>query len=75
MLLPNLIPRPHSQACFYLPFAFTMIHGNGRPVKKRGRPGSIYHMSGREVDVRREGPIFKYVRTKLESEFLTGQDE
>ena len=24
-------------------------------------------MSGREVDVGREGPIYKYVRTKLES--------
>ena len=39
-------------------------------------------MSGHEVDVGRwgggggeEGPIFKYVGTKLESEFLTGQDE
>ena len=30
---------------------------------------------GREVDVGGEGPIFKYKRTKLESEFLTGQDE
>ena len=30
---------------------------------------------GREVDVGGEGPIFKYIRTKLESEFLTGQDE
>ena len=28
-------------------------------------------MSGREVDVGGEGPIFKYARTKLESEFLT----
>ena len=32
-------------------------------------------MSGREVDVEREGPIFKYIHTKLESEFLAGQDE
>ena len=32
-------------------------------------------MSGRKVDVGREGPIFKYVRTKLESEFLTCQDK
>ena len=32
-------------------------------------------MSGREVDVGGEGPIFKLTRTKLESEFLTGQDE
>ena len=29
-------------------------------------------MSGRKVDVWGEGPIFKYIRTKLESEFLTG---
>ena len=31
-------------------------------------------MSGREVDVGGEGPIFKYIRTKLESDFLTGLD-
>ena len=67
--------------CFFLTsfpglfFAFTIIHGNGRPAKKWGRPESIYHVSGREVDVRREGLIFKYICTKLESEFLTGQDE
>ena len=30
-------------------------------------------MSGCKVDVRREGPIFKYIRTKLESKFLSGQ--
>ena len=32
---------------------------------------------GREVDVGGEGPIFKYIyiRTKLESEFLIGEDE
>ena len=67
MLLPSLIARP----------VFT-VYNNTREWKtgkKRGRPGSIYHVSGREVDVRREGPIFKYVRTKLESEFFTGQDE
>ena len=32
-------------------------------------------MSGREVDLGGEGPIFKYTRTKLESEFLTSQDK
>ena len=32
-------------------------------------------MSGREVDIGREGPIFKYISTKLESEFFTGQDK
>ena len=30
-------------------------------------------MSGHEVDVGGEGPMFKYIRTKLESEFLTGE--
>ena len=39
-----------------------------------GRPRSIHHVSGREVDVGEEGPIFKNMCTKLESEFLTGQD-
>ena len=59
---------------FYLPFVFIIIHRSGRPAK---RPGSINHVSGRKVDIRGEGPIFclKYVHTKLESEFLTGQDE
>ena len=60
---------------FYLPFAFTIIHESGRPAKTWGRPGSIHHVSGREVDVGGEEPIFKYIRTKLESEFLTAQDE
>ena len=55
---------------FYLPFAFTTIHG-----EKWGRPGSIHHVSGHEVDIGGEGPIFKYIRTKVESEFLTGQDK
>ena len=32
-------------------------------------------MSEHEVDVGGEGPIFKYTRTKLESEFLAGQDK
>ena len=32
---------------------------------------TIHHVSGHEVDVGGEGPIFKYVRTKRESEFLT----
>ena len=43
--------------------------------EKQGSPGSIHHMSGHEVDVSGEGPIFKYVCTKLESEFLTSHDE
>ena len=36
---------------FYLPFAFTIIHGGGTP----GRPGSIDHVSGREVGRRGGG--------------------
>ena len=43
--------------------------------EKQGRAGSIHHMSGREVDISWEGPIFKYVCTKDESEFLTSHDE
>jgi len=31
---------------------------------KRGRPGSIHHVSGCGVDVEGEGAIFKYVHTK-----------
>ena len=38
--------------------------------EERGRSGSIHHVSGRTLDVGEEGPIFKYVHTKLESEFL-----
>ena len=51
---------------FYLLFAFAIIHGTN---KKQGRPGSIYHMCGREVDVGGEGPTFKYV-FKLKASFL-----
>ena len=40
-----------------------------------GEAGSIDHVSRHEVDVGEEGPIFKYVRIKLESGFLTSQDE
>ena len=69
---PSLGPRP-------IPFwSSVCVPNNTREWKtseKRGRPGSIHHVSGREVDVGGEGPIFKYIRTKLESEFLTGQDE
>ena len=47
--------------------------------RKMGRPRSIHHVSGHkgghEVDVGKEGPIFKCVRTKLESGFLTSQDK
>ena len=43
-LFPGL---PH----FYLLFVFTIIHGSGRPTTKQGRPGSIHHVSGYEVDI------------------------
>ena len=43
--------------------------------RKTGKPGSIHHVSGHEVDVGGEGAIFKYICTKLESELLTSQDE
>ena len=43
--------------------------------EKQERPDSIHHVSGCELDVGEEGAIFKYVRTKLESEFLTNQNE
>ena len=66
-LVPGL-PR------FDLPFAFTIIRGIGRSTKIKTEKG-IHHVSGREVDVVGEGPIFKYIRSKLESEFLNGQDE
>ena len=72
MITVSLVPRPP----LFLPSI--CIHNNTQERKtgeKRGRPGSIHHVSGREVDVGGEGPIFKYIRTKLESEFLTGQDE
>ena len=68
----SLVPRPPP----FLPSV--CVHNNTREWKtgeKRGRPGSIDHVSGREVDEGGEGPIFKYIRTKLESEFLTVQDE
>ena len=62
-------------SCFYLPFAFTKIHRSGRPAKKRGRPGSIHHMSGCEVDVGGRADIQICIHTKLENDFHTGQDE
>ena len=40
---------------FYLPFVFIIIHRSGRPAK---RPGSINHVSGREVDIRVRGQCF-----------------
>ena len=68
----SLVPRPP----LFLPSV--CVHNNTweqKTSEKRGKPESSHHVSGREVDVGREGPIFKYVHTKLESKFLTGQDE
>ena len=68
----SLVPRPPP----FLPSVG--VHNNTREWKtgkKWGRPGSIHHVSGREVDVGGEGPIFQYILTKLDSEFLTGQGE
>ena len=56
---------------FYLPSVFTIIHGSRRSVKNREGLGAFITW----VDARwsrGEGPLFKYIRTKLESEFLAG---
>ena len=63
----SLVPRPPP---FYLPFAFTIIHGSGRPAKKRGRPGSIHHVSGREVDVGGRGRYSNINVLNLKVSFL-----
>ena len=68
----SLVPRPP------LCLPSVCVHNNTREWKtgeERGRPGSIHHMSGHELDVGGKGPIFKYIRTQLESKFLTDQDE
>ena len=51
-------------------------------AKDRRKTGKAWEHSshewtqgGRKVDVGGEGLIFKYMCTKLESEFLTAQDE
>ena len=69
--------------CIYLPSSLVpwpllflpsiCIQNNTREWKigeKRRRPGNIHNVSGCKVNVGGEGPIFKYVRTKLESNFL-----
>ena len=65
----SLIPKAFPVFSFH--YNSTQERNTG---EKQGRPGSIYHMSRCAVDVGGEGPIFKYIRAKLESEFLTGQD-
>ena len=66
----SLVPRPP----LFLPSI--CVHNNTREQKtgkKWGRPGSIQHVSGREVDVGGEGAIFKYIRSELEASFLLAQ--
>ena len=64
------------------PFLLSIcIHNNTweRKTSKNGEGLGAFdhhhHISGCEVDVGGEGPIFKYVTPKLESEFLTSQDK
>ena len=66
----SLVPRP-------LLFAFTTIHGNRRLAKmgKAWEHSSHGWTWGGRVGGEGEKPIFKYVRNKLESKFLTSQDE
>ena len=49
--------------------AFTTIHDEWE--KKQGRLGLIHHVSGHEVDGRREDSILKYSCTKLQSNLVT----
>ena len=68
----SLVPRPPP----FLPSVG--VHNNTwewKTSEKWGRPGSIHHVSGRKVDVGGLGTDIQIIRTKLESEFLTGQDE
>ena len=44
--------------------AFTTVHDEWG--KKQGRPGLIHHVSGHEVDGRREESVLKYSCTKLQ---------
>ena len=68
----SLVPRlPLSLPSVY-------VHNNSwerRIGEKPRRPGSIHHVSEREVDVGGGGDDIPPKCTKLESEFLTGQDK
>ena len=66
--MPSLVPRPPP----FLPSV--CVHNNTRNQKigdelKQGRPGSIHHVSGCEVDVGGEGSIFKHI-LNLKASFL-----
>ena len=45
--------------CFYLPFAFTITHGSGRPAKNGEGLGAFMMSGGCEVDVGEQGPNTK----------------
>ena len=73
----SLVSRPPLFFFFVLRFAFSIIHGSGR-VQKKKKTGKAWSHSSHEWTqggCREEGPIFKYVTNKLESEFLTGEDK
>ena len=58
----SLIPRPPP----FLPSI--CVHNNTQEQKigeKRGRPGSIHHVSGRKVDVGREGHVKIFLRSRI----------
>ena len=56
----SLVPRPP-------PFLFFSLHGSGRASEKQGSPGNTCHMvRWTRGGHREEGPIVKYVRTKIE---------
>ena len=58
--------------------AFTFHLHNTQEQKtseKQERPGRIHHVHGYKVDIWGEGSTFKYIHTKLESEFLAIQDK
>ena len=73
VLIYSLVPR----APPFLPSVcdHTNTH-EWKTGEKQGRPGSIHHTSGHKVDVGgRDQYSNRYIRTKLESKFLTSQDE
>ena len=76
LLWPLLLVLTHAKSCSLIPRPPPCLPSREwKTGEKRERCESIRNASGHEVDVGGEGPIFKNVRTKLESEFLTGQNE
>ena len=71
-VIVSLVPRPPP----FLPSI--CVHNNTREQKTGKKTGMAWEHSSREWmrdGCRGEGPIFKYIRSKLESEFLTGPDK